>query len=75
MCHLVSWKNTPRTNAGVTVLQSEIFVDSDENSGFEFAMEAAETLAKEGAREVRVWKLVGEASLVSSIQWERAKDE
>lgn len=72
MCHLVSWKMVPKSQAGIATTNAEIFVDSDEKTGQAFAEEYAEKLVRDGATDVCVWSLVDRASLETIVRWEKA---
>lgn len=74
MCHLVSWFDVPKSDAQRNFLQTEIFVDEEEKPGRAAAMEKAEELARNGAREVRLWRLEGQASPKTIIEWDKNND-
>lgn len=79
MCHLVTWYHVPKSDAERVLLQmDEFFDDPTPDKGAEIknltgrqkAMNKAEELIKAGAKDVKLWELVGKPTARTVIEWE-----
>ena len=79
MCHLVSWRHIPKSDAERATIQTLEFRDDSEAVppmiGADAAIAKAEALVSEGAKEVKLWKLAGVPTSQTVIQWETPNAE
>jgi hypothetical protein len=71
MCYLVSWLQLPKSDAQLMATQTEEFVpdERDPIDAYELAKNKVAKLFTEGAKDIKIWKLVATPATESVIMW------